>query len=161
MPQHVVAYSGSPPEAKKPRKSPQSEAKVTRQRSDSVENVTRGSRHRDEKGKQTERRDKKRSRDKEVDTFREEKAKREVKELRLPTFVLAASKLHPKLVAEFREEYQSSADIHSLSPSLDGETFLTASDLRLNLWDLQHPESPLSVLDFSCSSFYIADLTGK
>jgi hypothetical protein len=159
MPQHVVAYSEvNSSEERKPRRAPQSSS---RQESDTIENVGRGTRSKGDKLRRSEpRKEKKRTRDKESETAQEGK-KREDKELRLPPFVLAAGKLHPKPVARFSDEYQGSVDIHSLSPSLDGETLLTASDLKLNLWNIQNPESPLSVLDFSCSSFYIADLSGK
>lgn len=86
---------------------------------------------------------------------------RDAKEqLKLPTVISTVSKLHPKQVRKFSGAHQDSCNIHSLSVSLDGETLLSSDDLRLKFWNIQHPEKPLTVLDFSRPIFKIEDVSG-
>eukprot|EP01127_Copromyxa_protea_P017677 TRINITY_DN5424_c0_g1_i1.p1 TRINITY_DN5424_c0_g1~~TRINITY_DN5424_c0_g1_i1.p1 ORF type:complete len:468 (+),score=70.46 TRINITY_DN5424_c0_g1_i1:65-1468(+) len=156
-PQHVVSYSSEKPvvvappvEDKKSRKTSKG-VKASSEHKDSLLRST----SKDDKKKVSHSHDKKRSKSGNKDGEPTEEKSEDI--LKLPIFISAASKIQPKQVTTFHQAPKS-RDIHSLSPSLDGEVILSGSDLALNFWNLQHPEIPLSVLDFTCSSHYVGDL---
>lgn len=81
--------------------------------------------------------------------------------LKLPTVISTVPKLHPKKLRTFSGGHQPNTDIHSLSTSTDGETLLSADDLKLNFWSIEHPEVPLVVLDLSKPIYNIEDISGN
>jgi len=66
-------------------------------------------------------------------------------QLRLPRVV----QVEPQLAAKCMRIYGNAHAYHvnSISPSSDGETFLSADDLRINLWHLEHTDKSFNIVD--------------
>ncbi|KAM3227520.1 hypothetical protein ACQJBY_059348 [Aegilops geniculata] len=67
--------------------------------------------------------------------------------LRLPVVVVTGQELNP--VARCRRVYAHAHDYHinSISNNSDGETFISADDLRINLWNLEINSQSFNIVD--------------
>ncbi|KAJ4833281.1 Serine/threonine protein phosphatase 2A 55 kDa regulatory subunit B beta isoform [Turnera subulata] len=67
--------------------------------------------------------------------------------LRLPVVVLTSNETSP--VARCRRTYGHAHDYHinSISNNSDGETFISADDLRINLWNLEISNQSFNIVD--------------
>jgi len=64
-------------------------------------------------------------------------------------------------VARCRRVYAHAHDYHinSISNNSDGETFISADDLRINLWNLEISNQSFNIVDVKPAN--MEDLTGK
>ncbi|KVI05876.1 Protein phosphatase 2A, regulatory subunit PR55 [Cynara cardunculus var. scolymus] len=70
-----------------------------------------------------------------------------IQSLRLPVVVVTANET--SLVARCRRVYAHAHDYHinSISNNSDGETFISADDLRINLWNLEISNQSFNIVD--------------
>ncbi|KAL9995314.1 putative transcription factor WD40-like family [Helianthus debilis subsp. tardiflorus] len=81
-----------------------------------------------------------------------------VSSLRLPVVVVTCNETN--LVARCRRVYAHAHDYHinSISNNSDGETFISADDLRINLWNLEISNQSFNIVDVKPTN--MEDLTG-
>ncbi|KAK3002855.1 hypothetical protein RJ639_018121, partial [Escallonia herrerae] len=81
-----------------------------------------------------------------------------ISSLRLPVVVVTSNET--SLVARCRRVYAHAHDYHinSISNNSDGETFISADDLRINLWNLEISNQSFNIVDVKPAN--MEDLTG-